>query len=213
MLKRKVSLHIILLIIAFLVFNSCKVNKGDWFIKASYHEACSCNAPCPCPYGLPMTNSYCKSNSFIDIHQSNYKNVDLSGFKVILTGGVGEPGKFFIAEPVKEEQIIAFKDLLTIINPGGYNEITFGGQVPIDFNNKNGQINYSTQNIQVQLQPVIGNNGMPVVVNNLKGKLFKNYIPHLAIINNRTFNDTITNFQYTNKAGFTSLWNISEKDH
>jgi hypothetical protein len=213
MLKMNYCLQTILLFISFLVFQSCKTQKGDWFIKATYHEACSCNAPCPCPYGLPMTNAYCKLNSFIDIHQSKYKNTDLTGLKVILTGAVGKPGQFYIAEPVKEEQINAFKELISIVNPGGFKEISFGGKVPMTYKNENGEIHYSTQNIKVRLKPVIGNNNKPVIVNNLRGKLFENYTPHLAIVNSRIFTDTLNNFHYEKKAGFTSVWNISEINH
>jgi hypothetical protein len=191
---------------------ACNSKKVAWFIIATYYEACSCNAPCPCPFGLPMTNSYCKLNSLVDIHESKYKNCDLSGLKVILSGAVGGAGEYFISEPVSAEQISAFKEMIEIINPGGFKKITFGGKVSIEYDSKNETIKYGTSNIKVELKKVIGKNNLPVIVKNLDGKIFENYIPHLALINCRALENSTSNFHFENKAGFTSEWNISTSD-
>lgn len=202
-----------LLIFFAIGLQGCNSKQGAWFIKATNYEACSCNAPCPCPFGLPMINSYCKLNSLVEIHESKYKNIDLSGLKIILSGVVGEEGEYFISEPVSDEQINAFQEILKIVNPGGFSKISFGGKVAINYRNKIGIINYHTPNIEVELKTVVGKNNLPVVVHNLDGKIFENYIPHLAIINTRNFADSITNFHFENKAGFTSEWNISASDY
>lgn len=202
-----------LLLFFIITFQGCSSKKQHWFIKATYYEACSCNAPCPCPFGLPMTNSYCKLNSLVDIHEAKFNHVtELSGLKVIISGEVGEEGDYFISEAASEEQIAAIQIILEAINPGEFNKINFGGIVAIKCDSNNARINYSTPNIKVELKAVIGKNNLPVVIKNLDGKIFENYIPHLALINCRAFDDTTGNFHFENKAGFASKWNISASD-
>ncbi len=190
----------------------CNTQDKEWFIKATYHEACSCNAPCPCPYGLPMTNSFCRLNSYIEIQKSEYKNINLSGLKVILSGGSGEAGEFFVMKPVTKSQLRALHELIKTINPGSFKEISFGGIVPMQFENKNQKIKYSTNNIKVELKAVLGADHKPVTVKNLKGKIFEEYTPYLAITNSRNCIDTTSNFVYKNKAAFVAKWNFSNLD-
>jgi len=58
-IKPGIGIYLILAVLA-----GCQqiYETPKWELKATYHEGCSCNAPCPCPFGLPilvyLPNSY-----------------------------------------------------------------------------------------------------------------------------------------------------------
>ncbi len=204
---------IIILFIQTDCINSNKDNPEKWFLKATYHEACSCNAPCPCPFGLPMTNSYCKLNGLVLIHEGQYEDIDLSGLKAVLSGSVGSWGEYYFTETISDIQKDAFEKILKTINITHFDSIAHSEKTKINYSKTKSEISYSTSKIDVKLNTIIGANNKPVEIKNLNGKTFKNYIPHLSIKNKRTFQDTINNFSFPQKAGFTSEWDLSENDY
>ena len=100
-----------------------RTEKPKWEINATYHESCSCNAPCPCPFGLPMTNSYCKLNSLLDVHEGQFNNIDLKGVKVILSGSVGGWGEYYFSDATTTEQKSAIENILKVVNNSGFDTI------------------------------------------------------------------------------------------
>ncbi len=203
----------LLLSIIFIVCSCRHESKAPkWIIKATYNEGCSCNAPCPCPFGLPMTNSSCLLNGLVDIHEGRYKEIDLSGVKMILSGEVGGWGEYYFSEGTSDAQKEGLEEMLKVINVTGFDTIVKSEKAEINFTHKNGKIFYSTKNIKVELKTVLGKDDKPVIVQNLNSKLFENYIPHLSILNSRSFSDSSHNFSFKKKAGFTAEWNLTNKD-
>ncbi len=189
-----------------------KSNEKKWYLDATYHEGCSCHAPCPCPFGLPMTNSYCKLNGLLVIHEGRYQNTDLSGLKAILSGSVGSTGEYYFTETISDKQKNALEKILKKVNITAFDTIVKSEKTTINYTKTEKGVTYSTSKINVELNTVIGANNKPVVVNNLNGKAFVGYIPHLAIVNERKYQDSLLNFSFPNKAGFTAKWDFSNID-
>lgn len=198
----------------FIIISGFQRNKAKpkWTIKATYYESCSCNAPCPCPFGLPMTNSYCKLNALIVIHKGSFNNIDLKGTKLIMSGSAGKWGAYYFAEETTNEQKRSMEQILAIVNPGGFDTILASKHTKIDFEDKNDRIHFSAPNIKVDMSIVKGNNNRPVMIQNLKGKLFQDYIPCFSDINIRSCQDKEYDFSFEKKAGFTSTWNLNHND-
>lgn len=189
-----------------------KTEKPKWYINATYHESCSCNAPCPCPFGLPMTNSFCKLNSLLDIHEGRYNSIDLKGVKVILTGTSGKWGEYYFSEATTNEQKRSIESILKIVNITKFDTILASKKTKINFEKKGSSVAFSMSNISVLMSMVKGKNDKPVIVQNLKSKLFENYIPYLSHKNIRSFSDTTHDFSFVDKAGFISNWNLTDND-
>jgi Protein of unknown function (DUF1326) len=186
--------------------------KAKWSIKASYYESCSCNAPCPCPFGLPMTNSYCKLNAILVIHSGSYNKIDLNGTKLIVSGSSGKWGTYYFDDKASTEQKAAIEKILAIVNPGGFDTILSSSYSKIQFEDENGKIAFSAPNIEVEMNTVKGNHNKPVLIQNLRGKLFRGYIPCLSQTNFRSFSDAEHDFSFKQKAGFCSNWNLNQDD-
>ncbi len=189
-----------------------KTENTKWSLKATYYESCSCNAPCPCPFGLPMTNSFCKLNSLLEIHNGHFNNIDLKGVKVILTGSSGKWGEYYFSEATTNEQKRSIESILEIVNIAGFDTILKSKKTKINFENKDGNVAFSMSNINVLMSMVKGKNDQPVIIQNLKSKLFENYIPYLSHKNVRLFSNTTNDFYFEGKAGFTSKWNLTDND-
>lgn len=189
-----------------------KTAKPKWTIKATYYESCSCNAPCPCPFGLPMTNSYCKLNALLVIHKGSFNKTDLKGINLIMSGSVGKWGAYYFSEETTSDQKRSMEQILSIVNPGGFNTILTSQHAKVDVEDKGDRIRYSAPNIKVEMSMVKGNNDKPVVIQNLKSKLFQGYIPYLSHINIRSFQNNEYDFEFEKKAGFTSTWNLNQND-
>lgn len=203
------------LIAIIILFSGChqKSIKQQWSIKATYHESCSCNAPCPCPFGLPMTNSFCKLNSLLEIHEGQFDNIDLKGVKVILSGYAGEWGEYYFSETTTNKQKHSIENILKTVNIAGFDTILTSKKNKINFEKKDGNITFSTSNINVTMSMVKGKNGNPVVIQNLSKKVFENYIPYLSHKNVRTGLNTTHDFSFEKKAGFTSEWNLTNENY
>lgn len=198
----------------FIIVSGFQLNKVEpkWTIKATYYESCSCNAPCPCPFGLPMTNSYCKLNALIVIHKGSFNKTDLKGVKLIMSGSVGKWGAYYFSEETTNDQKRSIEQILAIVNPGGFDTILTSQHAKINVEDKGDKIHFAASNIMVEMSMVKGNNDKPVVIQNLKGKLFKGYIPWLSAINSRSFQDREYDFTFEKKAGFSSTWNLNHND-
>lgn len=212
--KRKAKKYLVIVFIIFGFTAECQsFNKNSkWNLKANYYESCSCNAPCPCPFGLPMVNSFCKLNGLLEIHSGKYNNITLDGIKVIISGSVGKWGEYYFSEKVTNDQKKAVENILAKINAGGFDTILISKKDKINIIKQKKYIAFSTSSINVKMTMVEGENNQPIIIKNLKGKLFEYYRPYFSIINSRSFSDTINNFLFTEKAGFNSVWNLSNKD-
>lgn len=207
------KLYIILILIPFFGCKQKSENsKSKWSIKATYYESCSCNAPCPCPFGLPMTNSFCKLNSLLEIHEGKFNDIDLKGVKLVTTGSSGDWGEYSFSETTTDEQKSSVESILKIVNVYGFNTILTSKKAKIDFEKKEGSVTFSTSKVNVVMFMVKGKNGEPVVINNLSKKVFENYIPYSSHKNIHSCSDTTYNFSFEKKAGFTSEWNLTDKD-
>ncbi|MDP1843663.1 MAG: DUF1326 domain-containing protein [Sediminibacterium sp.] len=186
-------------------------DKPKWFLNATYYESCSCNAPCPCPFGLPMVNSYCKLNGLLEIHSGEYNKINLEGINVIISGSVGKWGEYYFSEQSTKDQKLAIESILAKVNAGGFDTILVSKKEKIDISKQNEIVAFSTTHINVKMRMVKGENDQPVIIQNLKGNLFKNYTPYFSSISSRSFPDSTNNFVFEEKAGFTSSWNLTEK--
>lgn len=200
----------------FFLFFGCKQKLETsilkWSIKATYYESCSCNAPCPCPFGLPMTNSFCKLNSLLEIHEGQFNDIDLTGVRVVTTGSSGDWGEYNFTGTTTDNQKSSIESILKIVNIYGFNTILTSKKTKIDFEKKEGSVAFSTPKVKVVMSMVKGKNGEPVIIKNLSKKVFENYIPYLSYKNIRFCSDTIHDFSFEKKAGFTSEWNLTEED-
>jgi hypothetical protein len=208
-----------------LVFNTCyilllslvcafqpKRAAVKWAIKATYYESCSCNAPCPCPFGLPMTNSYCKLNALLIVHKGSFNKINLKGVKLIISGSSGDWGSYHFSEETTNEQKFSMEQILNIVKPGRFDKILTSQYTRIDVEHNAERIRYSTSNIKVDMTMVKGSSDKPVVIKNLNGKLFQDYIPYFSHINLRSDPETDYEFVFEKKAGFTSTWNFNQND-
>ena len=82
----------------------------------------------------------------------------------------------------------------------------------IDFEKKEGSVTFSTPNVSVVMNRVKGKNGEPITINNLSKKVFENYIPYFSHKNMYLYSNTTYGFSFEKKAGFTSEWNLTDKD-
>jgi hypothetical protein len=217
LLKLKItalSVGSICLITLLVLISGCqeKTEIPNWSLEATYYESCSCNAPCPCPFGLPMTNSYCKLNGLLEIHEGHYNDIDLKGLQMIMSGSVGKWGEYYFSEATDSAQKHSIEYILEVVNAAGFDTILSSEKTKINFKNNNGKVAFSTSNINVVMSMVKGENDQPIFIQNLKGKLFENYTPYLSQINVRSFSDSTSNFSFEEKAGFISKWNLTDKD-
>jgi hypothetical protein len=209
----KSELYILPIFILFFGYKQkIETSNPKWSIKATYYESCSCNAPCPCPFGLPMTNSFCKLNSLLEIHEGQFNGIDLKGVKVVTTGSSGDWGEYIFSEKTNDEQISSVESILEIVDIYGFKTILTSKKAKIDFEKKEGNVTFSTPKASVVMSMVKGKNGKPVIIQNLSKKVFENYIPYLSHKNIHSCSDTIYNFSIEKKAGFTSEWNLTDKD-
>jgi Protein of unknown function (DUF1326) len=207
------KLSIILILISFFgCEQKSETSKSKWSIKATYYESCSCNAPCPCPFGLPMTNSFCKLNSLLEIHEGQFNDIDLKGIRVVTTGSSGDWGEFNFSETTTDKQKSSIESILKIVNIYGFDTILTSKKTKIDFEKKEGNVAYSTPTVNVVMSMIKGKNGEPIVIKNLSKKVFENYVPYLSYKNVRLCSDTTHNFSFEKKAGFTSEWNLTDED-
>ncbi len=100
------------------------VTKPDFKMTASYIEACSCDQFCPCYFNTfaKAHNGvhFCKFNNVLRVDKGYYKDTDLAGVKVWLSGDLGHEwgqGKadwlVFTFDPsVTEAQKAAMLDIL-----------------------------------------------------------------------------------------------------
>lgn len=184
----------------------------QWVIKATYYESCSCNAPCPCPFGLPMTNSFCKLNALLDIQEGVFNDVSLKGVKVLISGSSGQWGEYYFSSAVTDEQIQSVRNILRTVNVSGFDSILVCTRTNIFFKRSADSVEFSSPNIQVQMSLVKGKDGQPIIIQNLKGKHFENYSPYFSNKNVRSFSDSLHDFSFDQKAGFTAQWNFNSKD-
>lgn len=208
------KLYIILIFISFLGWKQkSETSKSKWSIKATYYESCSCNAPCPCPFGLPMTNSFCKLNSLLEIHEGQFNDIDLKGVKIVTTGSSGDWGEYSFSETTTDEQKSSIESILKVVNVYGFNTILASKKTKIDFEKKEETVTFSTPKVNVVMSMVKGKNGEPIVIQNLSKKVFENYTPYLSNKNVHLCSDTKHNFSFEKKAGFTSEWNLTDDDY
>ncbi len=189
-----------------------KVDEKLWHIKATYYESCSCNAPCPCPFGLPMTNSFCKLNALLDIQEGVFNDINLKGVKVLISGSSGQWGEYYFPETVTDAEIQSVRTILQTVNISGFDSILVCERTKILFDHSKDSVRYSSPNIQVRMRMIKGKDDQPVIVQNLKGKYFENYSPYFSIRNVRSFSDPIHDFSFDHKAGFSAQWNFNNTD-
>mgnify|MGYP000687024335 CR=1 FL=1 len=67
---------------------------ADFHLTASYIEACSCDMFCPCYFNQHAKQHgdkhFCEFNMGIKVDNGQYKDVNLDGVKVWLTGDLGD---------------------------------------------------------------------------------------------------------------------------
>lgn len=102
--------------------------------------------------------------------------------------------------------------ILLIVKPGGFDTFLTSQHAKVDVEDKGDRIRFSAMNIKVDMSMVKGNNDKPVMIQNLKSKLYQGYIPCLSHINIRSFQDNEYDFAFEKKAGFTSTWNLNHND-
>lgn len=212
--KKNILLQVKVICILVMFTFSCQSNEGkeQWAINAIYYESCSCNAPCPCPFGLPMTNSYCQLNALLDIQEGIFNNISLKGVQVLISGSSGRWGEYYFPQAVTDAQIQSVCSILQTVNVSGFDSILVCTRTNILFERSEDSIVFSSSNIQVHMSAVKGKDDQPVIVQNLKGKHFENYSPYFSSRNIRTFSDPKRNFSFARKAGFSSQWNFKSTD-
>lgn len=212
--ERRVKRYIVIAFIILGFTAECQIlnQKSKWHIKAKYYESCSCNAPCPCPFGLPMVNSFCKLNGLLEIYSGKYNKTKLDGINVIISGSVGQWGEYYFSEKVTDDQKKAIEHILANVNAGGFDTILISKKAKIEIIKNKEDVAFSTSHIDVKMKIVKGENDQPVIIKNLKGKLFENYSPYFSISSSRSLLDSTNNFLFKEKAGFTSIWNLTNKD-
>lgn len=212
--SKNMRLHDKVVFVVIIFALGCKSNLKveQWTIKATYYESCSCNAPCPCPFGLPMTNSFCKLNALLDIQEGAFNNVRLKGVKVLISGTSGQWGEYYFPETVTDAEMRSVRTILQTVNISDFDSILVCKRTNILFKHSKDSVRYSSPNIQVRMSMVKGKDDQPVIVQNLKGKYFENYTPYFSIGNVRSFSDPIHDFTFDQKAGFAAQWNFNSRD-
>ena len=161
-----------------------KAAKPDFAITASYIEACSCDAFCPCYFNDHATAHgdahFCKFNNVLRVDKGHYKNVKLDGAKVWLSGDLrGEWGKgqadwlaVTFDPSVTKEQQAAMTDILLQLYPLRWNILGVDSQ-PIAWSvaGDTAQARLGNGKGEVILERFASNNPDPkneVVIRNLK---------------------------------------------
>ncbi|MCL6481559.1 MAG: DUF1326 domain-containing protein [Firmicutes bacterium] len=105
----------------------------DFHLTASYIEACSCDQFCPCYFNQHAkqhgNKHFCEFNMGIKVDNGQYKDVNLAGVKVWLTGDLGDEwakGKanwlvVHFDPAVTEAQRAAMTDILLQLYPMEWN--------------------------------------------------------------------------------------------
>lgn len=208
----RIHVKVICAVIIFTFGCQSKVDKKLWHIKATYYESCSCNAPCPCPFGLPMTNSFCKLNALLDIQEGTFNDINLKGVKVLISGSSGQWGEYYFPENVTDAEMESVRTILQTVNISGFDSILVCERTKILFDHSKDSVGYSSPNIQVRMSMIKGKDEQPIIVQNLKGKYFENYSPFFSIRSVRSFSDPVHDFSFDQKAGFSAQWNFNSAD-
>lgn len=159
---------------------------ATWAIDGTMADACQCEVFCPCEFGSHPTMDNCDDTAILSIDKGHYKDVDLSGQKVVvvsaspkgerLVDAVGHLtfARIYVPKAASDAQVQALQEIVrlamgSIVN--GVAQISPDTQVervPITITADSTQ--YAAQVpgvLDVDMRPVIGGDGKtPIVVHN-----------------------------------------------
>lgn len=64
-------------------------HSAEWSAEGRYLDACRCNAPCPCHFGLGSDYGTCDPSMVFHITEGHYEDTPLSGLSVAIVAGSG----------------------------------------------------------------------------------------------------------------------------
>src|ERR1700747_221115 len=165
-----------------------KTSKPDFYMTASYIEACSCDMFCPCYFnthstdhhGEHMAEHFCRANLVLKVDKGYYKNTKLDGAKIWIATDLGSEwssGKDSWAvlnyDPsVTAEQKAALNDIIGQLYPFKWQKFDVDTQgFTWDVNGQTGTVHAKMNNgkEEVVLEKSKGDDpGREIVMQNLK---------------------------------------------
>ncbi len=82
---------------------------ATWEVEGRYTDACRCNVPCPCHFGMRPDYDTCDATSVYQIEKGRYEDVQLDGLSVIVV--LGEFHRIYLDEGSDRRQQQALEEI------------------------------------------------------------------------------------------------------
>lgn len=193
-----------------LAFHVGVLNAQKWSIDVDYAESCECDAPCPCLLGGNPTHRHCTGNSIVMVKSGYLDTVKVDGLKMLVTFQLNNWSKVYVDERATDAQIDALKKILTQPRTVSF---LFAGKllsverVPVTVRSTDSTFAYSVPNSFTEIKYLIGKDGHPVSLQNLKGNFTSNNALAKSVKLEHKGDDKA--FSYSNSHGMVSHFKAS----
>jgi hypothetical protein len=151
-----------------------------WSFSANVAECCSCEIPCPCNFGR-ATSLRCDGNRLIEIYEGNVNGADLAGIRFLVTFEMGKWTRIYVDENLDDLQMDAF-DILMPLAFGGFSRLSRSVErVPITVVRTSELIEFSTPASKVEMKPLVGLDGSPIMISGLPSNAFHDYVQYESV--------------------------------
>jgi len=170
----------------------------QWAIEGNFAESCSCDLPCPCNFGSPPNHPQCEANALVEIDKGHYGEVKLDGVAVVVTYRLGDWAKYYVSDTASDEQTKAAVDVLERA------QVTEGAQVlsiekaKIRVERTATSVKFSVPESAVEIEPVKGQDGKLIKIENLPSPFLIDYTQYRSITNRHASKDKNFNYSGTN---------------
>ena len=175
--------------------------EANWSLEADVAEACSCEIPCPCNFGLP-TKLKCEGSRLLQIRSGMLNDQDLAGINFVVTFEMREWTKIYADEAMNSEQRAAFEAVFPIAF-GGFKKLMRSFEyVPLAVERAEDRVRFSVPESEVEIALLRGRDGKPITIDNLPSPAFIDYVQFESVVHRHASADA--NFSHAETNGFSS---------
>lgn len=182
--------------------------EGEWALKGSWSDTCSCKIACPCMLGSGPTEGFCEGSSLLEIDEGHYGGVAIDGLAAMVTYRVGEWARIYVADTATPEQADAVAAVIPLAVPFmGMGRIETVEVVPISVERTETMLKYAAHESAVEIEIVMGANDEPIRIANLpvKGLPFPEVHDHTQYRSVVSKHDSEAHhFEWSGRNGFVS---------
>lgn len=175
----------------------------EWQISGHLTDVCSCNVGCPCSFGSPPTQGFCKKLLLFDIVNGKHGDTNLSGLKFVAAAELGSWISYYVDENASTDQKKALENVFNEALKGLAKEFLGTKYVNINTHYEKNTRGGDIPNIlNLKVESVMGLDGKtPIVVVNPKSRPT---IPEFTVGRSisHNFKDHGKDWDYSGKSGY-----------